>query len=99
MALYLEKNYSQSKLACQSILNDLRNRYLDPVIKNITPDTDFRTIEAAFVRVVTEYNGNGKCKKSVGPASDEVLESFIQVRSSQKQSLKMLNLVVIHVNV
>ena len=76
LALYLEKNYSQSKLTCQSHLNDLKQQHLDPVIKNISPETDFKTIEAAFVNVVSKYSDDKRC---VGPASDEVLEDFIQV--------------------
>ena len=74
LAFYLEKNYGKSKSACQVLLNDLKKRHLDPLIRNLTPGTDFKTIEAAFLKLISEYND-----KCVGPASDDVRNAFIQV--------------------
>lgn len=73
LAFYLEKNYGKSKSACQALLERLRQEHLDPLIKHLTPETDFRTIEAAFMTLISAY------KKCVGPASDEVLNVFVQV--------------------
>ncbi len=55
-------------------MDDLKQRHLDPLIEHLSPETDFRTIEAAFMTLVSEFN-----KKCVGPASEEVLNAFIAV--------------------
>lgn len=74
LAFYLEKNYGKSKSACQALLNGLKEQHLDPLIMRLTPETDFKTIESAFVNLISVYND-----KCVGPASDDVRDTFIQV--------------------
>lgn len=74
LAFYLEKNYGISKSTCYTLMDSLKQQYLDPLIKHLTPETDFKTIEAAFVNLVSKYR-----QKCVGPASDEVLDAFIKV--------------------
>lgn len=74
LAFYLEKNYSTSKSTCQTLLNGLKEKHLDPLIAKLTPETDFKTIETAFVTLISVYND-----KCVGPASDDVRNVFIQV--------------------
>ena len=74
MALYLERNYTESKAMCQSELRKLKELHLDPLIKNLSPATDFKTIEAAFTKVISGYDST-----CVGPASEEVLNDFIEV--------------------
>ena len=78
LAHYLEKNWTASKSTCQSLLKKLKERHLDPLIKNLTPSTDFKTIEVAFMKVITEYNDG-----CIGPCADDVLNSFIAVSLSQ----------------
>lgn len=76
LAFYLEKNYGASKSACQALVDNLKQQHLDPLINNLTPETDFKTIEAAFTTLISRYN-----KGCIGPASDDVLTSnaFVQV--------------------
>ena len=74
LALYLEKNYGASNSACQTLVNRLKQKHLDPLIKNLTPETDFKKIEDAFVTLISQYN-----KSCIGPASDAVLNTFVQV--------------------
>ena len=74
---YLEENYTKSKSVCQTLINSLKEIHLDPLIKNLSPQTDFRTIERAFTSLISAYN-----KKCVGPASRDVLDAFIQVRTN-----------------
>lgn len=74
LALYLEKNYGKSKSACQVLVQQLREKHLEPLIKHLTPETDFKTIERAFMTLISSYN-----EQSVGPASDDVLNTFMQV--------------------
>ena len=83
LVLYLEKNYKRSKLTCQSLLYDLKQQHLDQVIKYLSPETDFKTIEAAFVDVVSKYKANKRC---VGPVSGEVLNNFIRVSAYSNTS-------------
>lgn len=75
LARYLHENYSKSRSLCQSLVEQLKEKHLDPLINQLSPATDFRDIEAAFAAVVTSYD-----ERSVGPAADDVLEHFIQVR-------------------
>jgi hypothetical protein len=70
----LEKNYRESKSACQILMDDLRQQYLDPLIKHLNPSTDFRMITAAFEKVLSVYRYN-----CVGPASNEVISAFMKV--------------------
>ena len=74
LALYLKRNNTVSKLLCQSQINKLKGQHLDPLISNLTPATDFKTIEAVVARIISEYDS-----MSVGPASAEVLSNFIEV--------------------
>ena len=74
LAFYLEKNYGKSKSVCQDLIKSLKDCHLDPLIKTLTPDTDFKTIETAFTTLISTYN-----KQCVGPASEDVLNTFIQV--------------------
>ena len=74
LALYLERNYTESRSMCQTLLKNLKEQHLDPLIKNLTPATDFRMIEAKFKQIISEYD-----QKSVGPASEDVLNAFIEV--------------------
>ena len=74
LALYLAKNYGASQSACQTLVDHLKQRHLDPLIKNLTPETDFRTIESAFKTLVLKYK-----QSCVGPASDDVFHTFVQV--------------------
>ena len=48
-----------------------------PLTKSLSPQTDFRTIERAFTSLISTYN-----KKCVGPASRDVLDAFLQVRTN-----------------
>jgi hypothetical protein len=75
LAFYLELNYKKSKMTCQALVGNLKQQHLDPLITNLTPETDFESIETAFVTLISAYNA-----KCVGPASDEVLNTFIQVK-------------------
>ena len=84
LALYLERNYTESKSLCQSRLRKLKEQRLDPLIKNLTPATDFKTIEEAFVRIISEYDST-----CVGPASDEVLNNFIEVSAQVHNSYRL----------
>ena len=81
LAFYLEKNYRESKLVCQALVKRLREVHLDPKIEQLTQETDFRTIEAAMMRLISEYK-----EQCVGPASNEVLGDFMEVNNN-KQSL------------
>lgn len=56
-------------------MDSLKQQHLDPIIEHLTPETDFKTIEAAFMTLILAYN-----KNCVGPASDEVLNFFMQVK-------------------
>ena len=56
------------------LVKDLKEQHLDPLIKMLTPETDFKTIETAFMTLISLYNE--KCR---GPASEDVLTAFIQV--------------------
>ena len=75
LAQYLYENSNKSQSFCQTLITGLKNKHLTPLISHITPQTDYKTIEAAFSTVLTEYN-----EKCVGPAADDVLEKFIEVR-------------------
>ena len=76
LALYLEKNHTESKSVCQALMNSLKEKYLDPLTKSLSPQTDFRKIESAFISLISAYN-----ETCVGPASHDVLDAFIQVRT------------------
>ena len=78
LAFYLEKNYKESKLACQALVKRLQEQHLDPKIEQLTPETDFRTIEAAMMSLISEYK-----EQCVGPASNEVLGDFMEVNIVQ----------------
>ena len=78
LAFYLEKNYRESKLACQALVRCLRKQHLYPKIEQLTSGTDFRTIEAAMMGLISEYR-----EQCVGPASSEVLGDFMEVNIVQ----------------
>ena len=78
LAFYLEKNYRESKLACQALVKRLQKQHLDPKIEQLTPETDFSTIDAAVMSLISEYR-----EQCVGPASIEVLGDFMEVNIVQ----------------
>ena len=74
LAVYLKRNYTESKSECQSQLRKLKELYLDPLINYLTPATVFTATKAALTRIISEYQST-----CVGPATEEVLSDFIAV--------------------
>ena len=66
-----------SEKQCRELLQKLRDAHLSPLISNLSPDTNFKSIIDAVVRIETKYN-----QQSKGPAKGRMFDKFAKVIDS-----------------
>ena len=71
---YCEQNKQVSEKECRALLQNLRDKYLNPILKNLSPETKYTDLVNAVHIIQQNY-----WKQSIGPAKTSVYDDFMKV--------------------
>ena len=71
---YCEQNKQVSEKECRALLQNLRDTYLNPILKNLSPETKYADVVNAVDIIQENY-----WKRSIGPAKTRMHNEFMKV--------------------